>query len=232
MAARNRKVVCVLVCCVNVKHDRRDSRCYGTVTARSEVVCEMNIASSTSRMADDEIPKLPIYAFIGLVFIATANIHRSASTARSPTRPLSIIVEDDQCSPSSSRSSGAISLTGMCVGQLPPQVASSAFYHSLADGIRGSQASELLAELQALRDRNKELEKEASMSRPLQDPRARLAHHLGLRGFEIEDVPGDNGFSVVYYSNRCSLLLTAFCCILVHFNAFNTISLHSILMHF
>ena len=97
----------------------------------------MNIASSTSRMADDEIPKLPIYAFIGLVFIATANIHRSASTARSPTRPLSIIVEDDQCSPSSSRSSGAISLTGMCVGQLPPQVASSAsglsvlpLYHS------------------------------------------------------------------------------------------------------
>jgi hypothetical protein len=40
------------------------------------------------------------------------------------------------------------------------------------------------------------------------------------------------GFSVVYYSNRCSLLLTAFCCILVHFNAFNKISLHSILMHF
>ena len=40
------------------------------------------------------------------------------------------------------------------------------------------------------------------------------------------------GISVVYYSNRCSLLLTAFCCILVHFNAFNKISLHSILMHF
>ena len=40
------------------------------------------------------------------------------------------------------------------------------------------------------------------------------------------------GLSVVYYSNRCSLLLTAFCCILVHFNAFNKISLHSILMHF
>ena len=40
------------------------------------------------------------------------------------------------------------------------------------------------------------------------------------------------GISVVYYSNRCSLLLTAFCCILVHFNAFNKISLHYILMHF
>ena len=40
------------------------------------------------------------------------------------------------------------------------------------------------------------------------------------------------GFRVVYYSNRCSLLLTAFCCILVHFNAYNKISLHSILMHF
>jgi len=39
------------------------------------------------------------------------------------------------------------------------------------------------------------------------------------------------GISVVYYSNRCSLLLTAFCCILVHFNAFNKILLHSILMH-
>ena len=32
--------------------------------------------------------------------------------------------------------------------------------------------------------------------------------------------------------DSCSLLLTAFCCILVHFNAFNKISLHSILMHF
>ena len=68
---------------------------------------------------------------------------------------------------------------------------------SLADAIRGSQASELVAELQALRDRNKELEKEASMSRPLQDPRARLAHHHGLRGFEIEDVPGDNNFAAM-----------------------------------
>jgi len=57
---------------------------------------------------------------------------------------------------------------------------------SLADDICGSQTPEVLAELQALRDRVKELEKEqASMSRALQDPRARLAHHLGLRGFEI-----------------------------------------------
>jgi len=40
------------------------------------------------------------------------------------------------------------------------------------------------------------------------------------------------GIVVVYYSNRCSLLLTAFYCILVHFDAFNKISLHSILMHF
>jgi len=45
-------------------------------------------------------------------------------------------------------------------------------------------------------------------------------------------VKGVEGISVVYSSNRCSLLLTAFCCILVHFNAFNKISLHSILMHF
>ncbi|WP_289460400.1 hypothetical protein, partial [Klebsiella pneumoniae] len=41
----------------------------------------------------------------------------------------------------------------------------------------------------------------------------------------------DPGISVVYYSNRCSLLLTAFCCILVHFDAFSEISLHSILLH-
>ena len=39
------------------------------------------------------------------------------------------------------------------------------------------------------------------------------------------------GISVVYYSNRCSLLLTAFCCILVHFDAFSKISMHSILLH-
>jgi len=48
---------------------------------------------------------------------------------------------------------------------------------------------------------------------------------MGVRGMGV-------GISVVYYSNRCSLLLTAFCCILVHFNAFNKISFHSILMHF
>ena len=42
---------------------------------------------------------------------------------------------------------------------------------------------------------------------------------------------GDGGISVVSYSNRCSFLLTAFCCILVHFDAFSKISLHSILLH-
>jgi hypothetical protein len=53
-----------------------------------------------------------------------------------------------------------------------------------------------------------------------------------MAGDENVSVQRPEGISVVYYSNRCSLLLTAFCCVLVHFNAFNKISLHSILMHF
>ena len=45
---------------------------------------------------------------------------------------------------------------------------------------------------QALRDRvNKAREKEAEKHLP-QDPRSRLARHLGVRGFKIKDVPGDN----------------------------------------
>ena len=45
---------------------------------------------------------------------------------------------------------------------------------------------------QALRDRvNKAREKEAEKRLP-QDPRSRLARHLGVRGFKIKDVPGDN----------------------------------------
>ena len=47
----------------------------------------------------------------------------------------------------------------------------------------------------------------------------------------VSGLPAAGGFRVVYYSNRCSLLLTAFCCILVHFDAFSKISLHSILLH-
>jgi hypothetical protein len=39
------------------------------------------------------------------------------------------------------------------------------------------------------------------------------------------------GISVVSYSNRCSFLLTAFSCIYEHFDAFNKISLHSMLLH-
>ena len=44
---------------------------------------------------------------------------------------------------------------------------------------------------QALRERVKAREKEAERNLP-QDPRSRLGRHLGMRGFKIKDVPGDN----------------------------------------
>ena len=57
---------------------------------------------------------------------------------------------------------------------------------------------------------------------------------LGLRN---EDLGGDDGAPHAHVGeaatpgDKCSLLLTAFCCILVHFDALSKISLHSILLH-